>query len=179
MLSAKQSRHLGCLLLACWNETRANQRNGEIINYSPCLLNGNVRKEGWTIPAALPVILCHCWLYWLWGEKRHICLPADSTLSTLTSQARVDESVIAWKVNWLQLTLGLGLRLGCPTFLPGKVPLGASHTADECVHCGTQHIRCSRTRINHVGKRILWQNDQIRNEAHKSWDYTVELYLET
>lgn len=33
-------------MLRCRNEPCANQHNGEIINYSPHLLNGNVRKEG-------------------------------------------------------------------------------------------------------------------------------------
>ena len=34
------------LLSTCRNETCVNQHNGEIINYSQHLLNGNVRKEG-------------------------------------------------------------------------------------------------------------------------------------
>lgn len=50
--------------------------------------------------------------------------------------------------------------------------------ADENIYHIEKHIYYRIKYINHVEKHALYWDDQIINEAHKSQDYTVELYQE-
>lgn len=141
------------------------QKDGNVINntWNPF----SVKIEVWGSDS--PVC---CWnLLFLGSRKKrnwHTCLPAAVMFSVLTSQAPADESVIVWKVNWLQLTSGLTLRLGYSTSFSRSVPPVLWYMADEYIYHTGKHIYYGIKYINHVEKHALYWDDQIINEAHKS-----------